>query len=228
MRFMYSRAFLLLAGAVAPLVAFGQPIIMDEIVCKVNGDIVTRSELERSKKDMEGALREQGLTGAKLAEAIAEETPKILQRRIDDLLLEQKAKELDIKVDTEIDKQIAEIKRRAKITDEEKFQQFVREETGMPYEDYRGVIKNKLLRDRVMGQEISRKISFKREDLEAYYNAHKDEFERQERVILSEIFISTIGMDDAGKAVAEKKAKDLVAKANKGGQLQRSGNPEFG
>ena len=86
----------------------------------------------------------------------------------------------------------------------------------MPYEDYRATIKNKLLRQRVVSEEVSRKILFKREELEAYYNAHNDEFQRQERVILSEIFISTLGMDAAATAAAEKKAKDLVARANKG------------
>jgi parvulin-like peptidyl-prolyl isomerase len=86
----------------------------------------------------------------------------------------------------------------------------------MPYEDYRGSIKSGMLRQRVVGEEVSRKIVFKREELEAYYNAHQDEFQRQERVTLSEIFIATVGMDAAGMAAAEKKAKDLVARANKG------------
>jgi len=57
---------------------------------------------------------------------------------------------------------------------------------------------------------------FKKEELQAYYDAHKDEFMRQERVFLREIFVSTEGKDAAGVAAADKKARDLVARARKG------------
>src|ERR1700734_575345 len=73
-----------------------------------------------------------------------------------------------------------------------------------------------MLRERVLGEEVGRKIQFKHEELEAYYNAHQNEFQREERVSLSHIFISTAGLDAAGQAAAEKKARDLVARANKG------------
>jgi peptidyl-prolyl cis-trans isomerase SurA len=211
-----TRRFTILACVLAPAAVYAEVTIMDEIICKVNGDIVTRSELERSRKDLEAFLREQGLTGVKLQEEIKRQEPDILSHRIDNLLLEQKAKEMDIKVDTEINRRMADVQLKSKITDSDKFQAFVAEQTGMPYEDYRGQLKSQLLRDRVISEEVSRKIVIKREEMEAYYNAHQDEFQRQERVILSEIFISTVGLDEAGIAAADKKAKDLVAKANKG------------
>ena len=203
---------------------------MDEIVCKVNGEIITRTELEKDRKDLEAALREQGLRGEKLDEAVKIQMANLLRQRIDDLLLVQKAKEMDVKVDTELNKFIADLQRRYKIGDPEKFQAFIREQAGMSYEDFRGDQKNRLLRERILGEEVARKIQFKREELEAYYNAHQDEFQREERVSLSEIFISTAGLDAAGQAAAEKKARDLVARANKGENFadlatQNSDNP---
>lgn len=206
----------LVAQAPAP-VPTTTATVLDEIVCKVNGEIITRTELERDRKEMEVTFRDQGgLRGEKLDAAVKEHLADLLRERIDDLLLVQKAKEMDIKVDNELNKQIAEIQRRSKIADQEKFQAFVREGTGMSYEDYRGDLKNKMLIEKVKGEEVARKIQFKREELEAYYNAHQDEFHRDERVSLSEIFISTVGLDATAAAVAEKKAKDLVARANKG------------
>ncbi len=83
----------------------------------------------------------------------------------------------------------------------------------MSYEDYKAQEKNQMLTQRVIGEEVSRKINFKREELEAYYNDHKDEFIREERVFLREILISTAGKDAAGIAAAEKKAKDVAARA---------------
>ncbi|HEY1754377.1 MAG TPA: peptidylprolyl isomerase [Bryobacteraceae bacterium] len=205
---------LLLGLAIAPV--FAQVTVLDEIVCKVNGEIITRSELEKSRRELEAHLRQNGLRGDKLDAELKKRLADLLRDRIDSILLVQKAKELDIKVDNELNKEIANIQRQSKIADQDKFQAYIREGSGMSYEDFRGEEKNQLLRDAVISQEVSRKITFKREELEAYYNAHQDEFHREERVSLSEIFISSAGMDAAGQAAAEKKARDLVARANKG------------
>ncbi len=77
-------------------------------------------------------------------------------------------------------------------------------------------MKNDLLTQRVIRQEVSERVNIKHEEMEKYYNEHKTEFVREERLFLREIFISTEGKDAAGTAAAEKKAKDLVARARKG------------
>ena len=190
--------------------------LMEEIICKVNSDIVTRGEMIHDKKMLENELRQNGFSGARLNDALNESSKNILREKIDQLLLVQKAKELDIKVDTELNKQLLDIQRTTKIVDPEKFQEYVREKTGEPYEDYKAELKNNLLREKVVREEISRKIMFKKDELEAYFNEHKDEFMRQERVFLREIFVSTDNKDAAGLAAADKKAKDLVTRARKG------------
>ncbi len=194
--------------------------VVEEIICKVNSDIVTRNELERSRKQLEADLRQQGLNGVRLQEAVKEASKNILRERIDQLLLVQRAKELNIKVDAEVTKELADIQRNTKIADPEKFQQLVREQTGMPFQDYKGDLTNQLLTQRVVRQEVSSKIQFKKEDLEKYYNDHKGDFMRQERVFLREILVSTEGKDAAAGAAAEKKAKDLVGRARKGERFQ--------
>ena len=190
--------------------------LMEEIICKVNGDIITRGEMARDRKLLESELRQQGLSGARLNEAVNDSSKNILREKIDQLLLVQKAKELDIKVDSELNKTMLDIQRNSKIVDPEKFQEYVHQMAGVPYEDYKAEIKNNLMRDKVIREEISRKIMFKTDELQKYYDAHKDEFMRQERVFLREIFVSTEGKDAAGVAAAEKKAKDLVVRARRG------------
>jgi peptidyl-prolyl cis-trans isomerase SurA len=190
--------------------------LMEEIICKVNGDIITRGEMARDKKERESELRQQGLAGPRLSEALNDASKNILREKIDQLLLVQKAKELDIKVDSELNKQMLDIQRSSKIVDPEKFQAYVHQITGEPYEDYKNEIKNQLLRQKVVREEISRKIMFKTDELQKYYDDHKSEFMRQERVFLREIFVSTDGKDAAGIAAAEKKAKDLVLRARRG------------
>ena len=209
-------ALLLIFGPTAGFVRAADIGVVEEIVCKVNGDIITRSELEKDRRDAEAELRRQGLVGPRLQEAAERQARDALRGRIDQLLLVQKGKELNINVDTDVAKQLADIQRKANVADPEKFQQFVHDQLGEPYEDYKNEIKNGLLTQRVVRQEVSSKIQFKREELQKYYDEHKDEFQRKEQVFLREILVSTEGKDAAGVAAAEKKAKDLAARARKG------------
>lgn len=210
------RSWFVCLCVTAAIASAADVAVVEEIVCKVNGDIITRSELDKDRKDAEAEFRSQGLTGRALQEAVDGASRNVLRGRIDRLLMIQKGKELDLKVDGEVTKKIADAQRRSGIADPEKFQQFVHQQTGMSYEDYRAEMKNQAYVDHVIREEVTSKIEFKRDDLEAYYNAHKDEFQRQERIFLQKIYISTEGKDTGGVLLAERKAKDLVARARKG------------
>src|SRR6185437_8378566 len=206
------RLSLILAGiAAAGLASAAEITVIEEIVAKVNGEIITRSDIDRTRKQMESAMREQGATGERLQQALAEADKNILRERIDQLLLQSKAKELNLNVDSEVAKQLADIQRKSGITDPDKFQQFVRDQTGMSYEDYKNDRKNELLTNRVIRQEVASKITIKREEAQKYYDTHQDEFKREERIFLREILVATPPGADTAQAL--KKAKDL---ANRG------------
>jgi peptidyl-prolyl cis-trans isomerase SurA len=190
--------------------------VIEEIICKVNSDIITRSQLDRDRKEAEGEFRREGMAGRALQEALNNVTKDMLARRIDDLLLIAKGKELDLKVDNELAKQLAGIQRQSGIADPQAFQDFVHEKMGMPFEDYKAELKNQMLRQRVVRQEIMGSLKVKREELEAYYNEHKDEFQRKEQIYLSGIFISTEGKDASGIAAADRKARDVSRRAKSG------------
>jgi len=116
----------------------------------VNGEIVTRSDIDRTRQQMEASYRQQGLTGTRLTDALKEGDRNILREKLDQLLLLSKAKELSINVDTEVNKQLADIQRKVNIADPDKFQEFVRQETGSTYEDYKNELKNQALTNRVV------------------------------------------------------------------------------
>ncbi len=190
--------------------------VVEEIVAKCNGDIVTRSDIDKAQKDMADALRREGLTGAALDQRVAEESKHLLQDRIDNLLLVQKAKDVNINVDNELAKRMASVQKESGIADPDKFHDWVREQAGVPFEDFKNDSKNQMLRERVIRQEVGERISIKHDDVVKYYNEHKTEFVREEKIFLREILVSTENKDAAGVAAAEKKAKDLVARARKG------------
>jgi len=209
----------LLAGLAGFTIASQADVVtVEQIIAKVNGEIITNIDLDHDRADLEKQLKANGLTGQRLEDALKAEVPNLLRNKIDNLLLVQKGKEMELKVDPDVNKYIADLQRQTNTTDPQKFEALVRQETGKSYEDFKADIKNNLLLQGVMREEVMRKIQFKQEEIRAYYDTHKDEFQREERVFLREISVSTQGKQDNPTAVAaaEKKAKDLVDRARRG------------
>lgn len=199
-------------AAAAPVLGADVTTI-EQIIAKVNGDIVTRSELERLRKQTEAELRQRGANAQQIAEAMKDREKDTLRDRIDQLLLIQRGRDLSINVDTEVSKYLANIQSENKIADPEKFQAWIKEQTGMSFEDFRAEIKNSYLSQRVIGQEVASKVNIPRSEIEEYFEKHKAEFVRKERLFLREILIASEGKD---AAAMEKKAKDVAARAKKG------------
>jgi peptidyl-prolyl cis-trans isomerase SurA len=192
--------------------------VIEEIVAKVNNDIITRGELEKMRAMIEAEVRAQkGLSGAELEKEVQARHADALRDKIDQLLLVQKGKDLNIKVDAEITRRIAEIQAQSKISDPDKFHEWVRQQSGgLPFEDVRQNMIDQALTQKVIGQEVGSKINVPQADIQKYYDAHKTEFVREEMVFLREILIASTDKSPAAMAAAEKKAKGIVERARKG------------
>jgi peptidyl-prolyl cis-trans isomerase SurA len=204
------------AFAFASLCFGANVVIVDEIVARVNGDIVSQDELERLTRELAQELKAHQEVGQQFEQDFQKRQKDILRDRIDELLLIQKGKELNINVDSEVTKYIAGLQRQAKITDPDKFHEYVRQQAGMSYEDFLAENRNQYLTREVIGQEVARHISITNQEIQNYYDKHKADFVRDEKIFLSEILISIQGKDPSGLAAAEKKAKQVAAEAAKG------------
>jgi len=192
------------------------PNIVDQIVAKVNGDIVSQDELEKTQREIAQESRAQRGAEAPSRHDVEDREKNVLRDRIDELLLTQKGKELNINVDSDMSKYVANLQRQSGLTDVDKFHEWVHQQSGMSYEDFLNETKNQIITREVIGQEVGRHISVTDKEVQDYYNAHKSDFVREEKVYLSEILISTEGKDAAGGAAAEKKAKQIATQASKG------------
>ena len=190
--------------------------IVDQIVAKVNGDIVSQDEIQKLQREIAQEARAQNGGPAPTQQEIDAREKNVLRDRIDELLLTQKGKELNINVDSDMSKYVANLQRQSGLTDTDKFHEWVRQQSGMSYEDFLNETKNQIITRDVIGQEVGRHINITDKEVQDYYNAHKSDFIREEKVYLSEILISTQGKDAAGVAAAEKKAKQIAAEAAKG------------
>ena len=189
---------------------------VEEIVAKVNGEIITRGELTKQRLAIEAELQQQGLLGIALQQAADRRAADALRDQIDQLLLVQKGKELNINVDADVNRRIAEIQSQSKVADPEKFHEWLQQQTGEPFEDFKLLMKNQLLTQRVISEEVYRNIVIPKADVEKYYNEHKGDFIRQEMVQLREVLVAVTDPSPETVAAAEKKAKGLVDRARKG------------
>lgn len=203
-------------AATLPVASAQNTRVVEEIAAKVNGDIVTRSELDQMRKESEQQHRTEGLTGTRLSDAVKADAANALESRIDELLLVQKGRDLGVNVDPDVTRELADMQVASKISDPDRFHEAIRQQYGMGFEEFRDKLKRQYLAQRVIGQEVGYRIQIPEAELQKYYEEHKGDFVRKEQVFLSQILISTEGKTPAQAAVAEQKAKDLVARAKKG------------
>jgi peptidyl-prolyl cis-trans isomerase SurA len=212
-----SLAFALVA--VAGLAA--QPNIIEQILVKVNGDILTKSELEQRQI---AALRQRDpnfrpASDADLQKALVEVTPGVIVDAVDELLLMQRGRELGYSLGNEqFQSIIANIKKENKLESDEQFQAALKQE-GMTLDDLRRQLERNLLVTRVQQVEVMGKISVNEEEVAKYYEANKSSFTSAPSVTLREILIAVpesdkginVAADDEARAKAEDLRKRLLA-----------------
>jgi len=201
------------AGAAAQ----GNRRVLEEIVARVNNEIISRSELERSRATLRNEVQQDcpRCTPAELEERLAPLEKNLLRDLIDNLLLIQRAKDLGVNVDTEIVRRMDEIRLQNNIASMEDLEQQVRA-SGMDYEDFRSNIRNELYRQEVMRREVGSRIIPDKSEIQKYYDEHLQQFDRPEQVYVREILVNTEGKSDAEKPPLQRRAEELLARVKSG------------
>ena len=176
----------LTAAAVAPLSAE----IIEQVLVKVNGDILTKTQLEQRQVQ---ALRARGIQPADdeaLKKALAEITPTLLVETIDEMLLVQEGRNQGIKMtDEEFDKVVTRIRTENKLDTEEAFLAALKQE-GLSMAELRSQLEKQMLVARVQQNAVLSKISISEEEARAYHTEHVKDFTRPGQVTIREILIS--------------------------------------
>lgn len=205
----------------------GEPV--EQIVARVNDQVISTADYQRAEKEMDQEARQRGDSMQQISEAHKD----LLRNLIDQQLWLSKGKELDITGETELIKQLDDIRKKynmASIEDLEKAAQ----EQGVSFEDFKANIRNGIITQQVMRQEVGRKINITPGEIERYYQAHKQEYAQPESVRLSEILVSTgtptpsatvpgatEPTDPAKLAAAKAKADEIETKLQAGGDFSQ-------
>ncbi len=226
MRISINRSAILLAGVcMVCAAAFAADTVIEEIIARVNGAIITRSELIKSLDQTKQEVREKFGTGAASDQEQSKRNKDILRDMIDQQLLVQKAQDLGITGDTEVIKRLDEIRKSMNLDSMEALQKSA-ESQGVSYEDFKQNLKNQIVTQQVIQREVGSHVQIKPEEVKQFYDEHQKEFTRAETVRLSEILVSTQqpsvdknnpALPDAQRLeAAQKKADEALAAIRKG------------
>ena len=185
----------------------------------MNGEILTQTEIEQLQIE---ALRQQNrqvtekdlATDAGLRTALAAITPGLLAEAVDELLLMQHGRELDIKfTDEQFKDSLDRIKQENKIDDKQLLAALQQE--GLTLDELRQNFERTYMVQMVERREIMRNMTLTEEETRQYYQAHPEEFMKPPAVTLREILVAvpveTVGGQASVNVAADEAAKEKIA-----------------
>jgi peptidyl-prolyl cis-trans isomerase SurA len=231
-----TRLPLLLAVGYALLLPCLSPAdtVVEEIIARVNNEIITRSEYIRSRDQVKQEVQQQDPANAD--RAFTEKQRDVLRDLIDQQLLLQKGKDLGITGDTELIKRLDEMRKQMNLETMEDLEKAA-EAQGASYEDFKQNLRNQIVTQRVIGQEVGSHLAMNKDEEKKFYDEHRAEMEQPEQVRLSEILIApktpakpAPGADakpeppseaetEAALAPAQAKAQDILDQFHKGAKF---------
>jgi len=209
----------MVAQNTAPQSPYGGATVED-IIARVNDQIITRSDYDRAMAEVDQEARQHGAT---TLQEISESHKDLLRNLIDQQLWLSKGKELGINGDTELVKRLDEVRKQYHLDTIEDLEKAAKDQ-GVSYEDFKANIRNGIVTQEVMRQEVGASLRFTPGEAEQYYEQHKQDYVQPESVSLSEILVSTNASDssDAAKQAATKaKVDDIESRLHAGGDFSQ-------
>jgi peptidyl-prolyl cis-trans isomerase SurA len=198
----------------------GEVTVVDEVIAQVNDEVITLSMLKRETKERIEALKQNGMTEQQAQAEVAKRQPELIATLINEKLLLQKGKELDLTndIEAEVNRRMLQIAEEQGIKTIEKLYEAM-VQSGLKPEDVRRTMRAEMMKQAVLQQEVDRRVYLNPspDEVKKYFEAHPDKFRKQESVKLSEIYLSNAGKDEAA---VKAKALDLVAQIRAGADFK--------
>ncbi len=174
--------------------------VVDEVIAQVNEDVITLSMVRRESKERIEALKQGGMPEQQAIEEVNKHQAQLIATLINEQLLMQKGKELDLsgEVEGEVNRRMLQVANEQGITTIEKLDQAMRE-SGMDPAATRQTLRVEMMKQAVIQQEVDRRtfLSLSTDECKKYFEANRAKFTKPEVVVLSEIFLSYAGKNEA-------------------------------
>ena len=209
--------------------------IIEQVLVKVNGDIITKTELETRqiaalRQKMNGQIDPELLKNeARLKEALSDITPTLLVEAIDEMLLFQMGNEKGYKLsDEQFKGWLTKLRDEQNLQDEAKFQAALKQE-GMNLSDLRKNVERNFIVSQVQRDEVGAKLQITEEEARQYYLLHKQEFAEEASITLREILIEVpASKNQQGQPTVNVGAEDAAAEKAKAARARLTAGEDFG
>lgn len=232
----HMKRLILIAGMLVLSATAVAQTVVEEIVARVNEQIITSSDLKRSREQIRSEMQQQ--FGAQAPAKISAKEKDLLRDLIDQQLLVQHGKDSGITAETEVIKRLDELRKSMNLESMEDLEKSAQAQ-GVSFEDFKNNMRNGIITQQVIGQEVGRKMSITPTEVAQYYEAHKSELAQPEQVELAEILVSTAKPAEAGSktepeqetdpeklAAAEAKAKRIFESIKAGAKFDEVAKKE--
>jgi peptidyl-prolyl cis-trans isomerase SurA len=181
-----------------------------DIVARVNNDVITLSDYQKGEQQLRDEATHdcQECPPEQIDAKFKEQQKDLLRGMIDQSLIVQRAKEMGINVESDLTKRLDEVRQQNGLATLDDLKKGV-EASGLSWEDYKTTIRNGLLQKELVRREVSSQADISTDEVKQYYDAHQQEFTLPERVVLSEISLSTDGKNPEEFAAVRSKVEGL-------------------
>jgi peptidyl-prolyl cis-trans isomerase SurA len=190
--------------------AQAKPAADADIVARVNDDVITLLEYQKAEQELRNEVAHdcQGCPQDQIDAQFKAQQKDLLRGMIDQSLMVQRAKEMGISVEADLAKRLDEVRQQNGLATLDDLKKGV-EASGLSWEDYKTTIRNGLLQKELVRREVSSQVDISSDEVKQYYEAHQQEFSLPERVVLSEISLSTEGKSPEEFAAVRSKVEGL-------------------
>jgi len=191
-----------------------QEVIIDEIVAKVNTEIITLTdlnvELDRLKRSIDG----QESNPEARAERFAKEKRGLLSAIIRNKMIIQRAEDLGVlpNIDVDVNAAIQNILQENGIPDLETFRRILAQQ-NTSYEEYRRAIREQIIVQTMYQQFVYSRITILTPEIEQHYQENIKDYTDPAEVELAEILFLTEGKN---AQTVRSKAEDVLARLEGG------------
>lgn len=215
--------FLLVSFVALSVILRADDEVVEEIVARVNNQIITRSEFLHSKEELRKEAAQQDPVNAE--KLVADREKDVLRDLIDQELLLERGKDLGITADTEVIKKLDDMRKDMKLDSMEELEKAAQSQ-GVSFEDFKQNLRNQIITQQVIGKEVGSRLIIDKGEEQKFYEEHKNDMAQPETIRLSEILVSTEAKpndptDEAQRLkTAQAKADDLLAQIRQGAKFE--------
>jgi peptidyl-prolyl cis-trans isomerase SurA len=160
--------------------------VIDRIVAVVNEEAVSLSELTKAVQPYADKIKTLGYPLEKEREMLFKIREEILEQLVSRKLAEQESRKYKLSVsEKEIDNAVERVKEANHYTDEDLRRVLAND--NMSLEEYRGKVRDNIMRSKLVTIEVKSKIVITKEDVRSYYESHNEMYRGEKKYHLKNL-----------------------------------------